>query len=528
MAQAVGGPLSRPASSWQRPAAWLLAGGLLGLAVVPPLAATAQDLGQAGLAGLALLAQARPWMLLARSMAIAGAVTALTLLAGVPLGLGFARARLPLRGPLFAAHAIGMFLPPFLPALGWFHVFGREGFLGSEMCARLLFSELGVILVLAGCFTPVVTTLTALAVAAIDPALEEAGRIVSSPLRVAIRILVPAALPALALAALVVFTLALSELGVPMFLRVDVYPAAVFARLGGLAFAPGEAAALALPLVLVALVLVALERRLVGARSFAVLGLGRAPRPPLFAGRAAAGLTCACAVMALAGVAPLAALAVRAASGTVMAEIASWASATLRNSILVGAISATAATLVALVIGHALARRERLARVVDGAAVFAFVMPAAMLGIGMISAWNRPATQWVYGTAVILVLGFTGRYAVIGVRAFAAAVAQSPVSLEEAARVAGARYLRRLVHLIAAGHAPALIAAWLLVFVFCLRDLETAVLFYPPGGEPLTVRIFTLEANGPPAVLAGLAVLHVLLTTVVLAAGWLGLRRSLA
>jgi iron(III) transport system permease protein len=55
--------------------------------------------------------------------------------------------------------------------------------------------------------------------------------------------------------------------------------------------------------------------------------------------------------------------------------------------------------------------------------------------------------------------------------------------------------------------------------VFCLRDLETAVLFYPPGGEPLTVRIFTLEANGPVPVVAGLGVIHAAVTGAVLALG---------
>jgi iron(III) transport system permease protein len=61
--------------------------------------------------------------------------------------------------------------------------------------------------------------------------------------------------------------------------------------------------------------------------------------------------------------------------------------------------------------------------------------------------------------------------------------------------------------------------AWLLTLVFCLRDLETAVLFYPPGGEPLTVRIFTLEANGPEPIVAGLSVMHVGMTALVLALG---------
>ena len=69
-------------------------------------------------------------------------------------------------------------------------------------------------------------------------------------------------------------------------------------------------------------------------------------------------------------------------------------------------------------------------------------------------------------------------------------------------------------------------AAWLLAAVFCLRDLETAVLYYPPGWEPLTVRIFTLEANGPEAVVAALATLHVVITAVVLASGGLLLSRK--
>jgi hypothetical protein len=45
------------------------------------------------------------------------------------------------------------------------------------------------------------------------------------------------------------------------------------------------------------------------------------------------------------------------------------------------------------------------------------------------------------------------------------------------------------------------------------------VLFYPPGHAPLTVRTFTLEANGPPAVVAALALTQVLVTTLLLAAG---------
>ena len=70
-----------------------------------------------------------------------------------------------------------------------------------------------------------------------------------------------------------------------------------------------------------------------------------------------------------------------------------------------------------------------------------------------------------------------------------------------------------------------LVATFVLALVFALRDLETAALFYPPGGEPLTVRIFTLEANGPPAVVSALAVLHVLITFAAASVGLVALAR---
>jgi iron(III) transport system permease protein len=59
-----------------------------------------------------------------------------------------------------------------------------------------------------------------------------------------------------------------------------------------------------------------------------------------------------------------------------------------------------------------------------------------------------------------------------------------------------------------------------------LRDLELSILYYPAGMEPLTARIFTLEANGPEPVVAALALLHVALTAAVVgSAGWLLGRR---
>jgi iron(III) transport system permease protein len=192
----------------------------------------------------------------------------------------------------------------------------------------------------------------------------------------------------------------------------------------------------------------------------------------------------------------------------------------------VSGLAATIVTVMAIVSGHALARGHRGSGALDTLSVLAFVTPAAVLGVGLVSVWNRPLTGAFYGSVAIVVIGFVARYAAVGLRACAIAFSQVSPTLEEAAAATGARYGRRLVRILAPAARPGIAFAWLATFVFCLRDLETASLYYPPAREPLTVRIFTLEANGPEPVVAGLACLHVLVTAAAIGAGAWFLKRG--
>lgn len=352
-----------------------------------------------------------------------------------------------------------------------------------------------------------------------DASLEEAARLVASPWRVVTRILLPAARPALVLSAIIVFALSLSELGVPMFLRVDVFTAAVFARLGGIAYAPGEAFVLVLPLVPIALLLLFIERRFVGVRSFAVAGLRGMSRSPLPLGRWRPAAAVAGWSLAVLAIAPIAALAARAALGRGFTQLSQWLGQAPWTSLISAVVAATAIAALALVLGHAAARRLRGATSLDALAMLAFVLPASVLGVGLIAVWNRPATGALYGSMAILVIGYVARYSIVGIRTVASVILQSPVHLEEAAAASGAGFARRLFRIVLPVNARGIAFAWLLALVFCLRDLESAVLFYPPGGEPLTVRLFTLEANGPTAVVAALAVTQAAMTAAALALG---------
>ncbi|HYU15062.1 MAG TPA: ABC transporter permease subunit, partial [Candidatus Acidoferrum sp.] len=246
------------AGRWQEPVAVALVSAAFVATALAPLALLAVDAVRAP--DLGPLGSSALWWLFARTAASAGAVTLLALAIGVPMGLALARSDAAGRAPALVLHVFPLFLPPLLLALGWFHVLGEAGIAGSAATSRALFSSAGAIAVMASALTPVVTLMTLFGLDGIDPSLEEAARIASGPRRVALRILLPLAWPSAAVGGLVVFALAFGELGVPIFLRVPAYPAAVFARLGGLDYAPGEAFTLTAPLLGLALLLLAAER----------------------------------------------------------------------------------------------------------------------------------------------------------------------------------------------------------------------------------------------------------------------------
>ena len=515
---------------WQQHAVIGGAGALFVIIALLPLVCPLFGLLNQGprdlLQGLEVFASSRPWVLLANSLGLSGAVVVGALTLGTPMGILLARTDVIGRRVMLLVHGFPMFLPPFLLALGWFYLFGRQGTLGGETSASLLFHPLGQVAVLSLAFTPVVTALIALGLWNLDPSLEEAARVTARPFRVAVGILLPAAWPSIVLGAILVFALSFSELGVPMFLRVDVYPAAIFSRLSGINYDPGEAFLLALPLVLMALMLVTAERRLFKNRSFDFFGIQHRERELLPLGRWRCVLSIVVLGLTLFSLFPIIALSVKAWTGGGLLLAGQWLGGSLLNSLLGAGFAATMIVGIGAVIGHARARELRGSRFLDFVGVLAFVTPAALLGIGIIALWNRPSTNFLYAGIGVIVIGYVARYGIIGIRTTAVAVAQSRLSLEQAAATAGAGFTRRLVSIVLPMHRRTLAAAWILAAVFCLRDLETAVLYYPPDWQPLTVRIFTLEANGPEAVIAGLATVQVAITMALLGVGVLILKKG--
>jgi iron(III) transport system permease protein len=484
----------------------------------------------------ALLASSKQLaLLMGRSVLLSLSVTVLAMIVGTPLGVLLGKTDLPLRGAFTMLLTLPLLVPPYVIAVAWFAVLGSTGWIGhflapttSEVLSSAFFGFYGCIGALSTAFMPVVMLLTIAFLGTVNPRLEQAGLLMSRWPGVLWRITLPLIGPAILFAAVLVFLLTLGEVGVPTFLRYPVYPVEILTQFAAF-YDFSAATAAAIPMLIVTVMILVLEIRLlhssvlelsaptIGGRN-APIELGRW-RFPLFG----FALVWTLVTVAL----PIAVLIVQSASLSAFADAFSRASDSILRSVVFAAIGATLLTLLGFFCGYLVhGRALPLWRGVDALALFLFTLPGTVIGIGLISLWNRPITNAIYASPAIIILGYLAQYAVLPTRMTAAILQRIPPSLEQAAQLCGASWFMTLRHIVAPLAKRGFIGAWIIAYIFCLRDLGITLVVYPPGFDTLPVRILTLMANGAPSLISALCIILIAVTLLPLFVGALWQNRA--
>jgi len=473
-----------------------------------------------------VLTSAHQWTLMWHSMALSILVTSLTVAVGLPLGILLGKTDLPFRRFFTVLFVVPLLIPPYIIAVSWFDLMGREGLLAhlfgasvTSATSHFLFGLPGCTFVLFSIFLPIPMLLTMVFLRTINPRVEEAGRLVSGWRGVLKGITIPIILPGVLLSAILVFLLSFGEFSVPNFLRYDVFPVESFTQFS--AFYNFKAAtAAAVPLAAVTLILLLAEAVFLRERTYQLRpspGIERLPRIRLgahrkwlFASVAVTGLVIV--------VVPIVVLGIQSSGMSAYAEALNRAGNSLLRSLVYAVIGATLLTLLGFFTGYLIQTKAlKFWRSVDSLTIFLFALPSTVIGIGLISLWNTPWTNFVYSTPLIIILGYLAKYTALTSRISVTQFAQISPSMEEAAQVAGAGWFRRMGLIVAPLARRGLLAGWLVGYIFSLRDTGITMLVYPAGHETLPVRIFTLMANGSPELIAALCM--VMITATLLPAG---------
>src|SRR5262245_59065332 len=230
-------PSAATSSVW-RPMPWL------GLALLITIGAGGVPLLWLGMVALGGVGRAVPALFSAGSgrlflntVRLGVAVAGLAGAVGTLLGLLLAKTDLIGRRAMLALLTFPLFLPPYVLALGWFTILGREGLIAALLgpsvgvvTAEAFFGMSGAVLVLTVAYVPIVLHLARLGLRAIDPAAEEAARLRCTWAHTVRRVNLPLIAPAIALGMLITFILVVGEFGVPAYLRYPVFSGAVFTQ----------------------------------------------------------------------------------------------------------------------------------------------------------------------------------------------------------------------------------------------------------------------------------------------------------
>ena len=457
-----------------------------------------------------LLSDARQWSLLRTSMGVAGGAAVVAAMCGVPLGFALARVRLRGSNVWRVVLTAPLVVPPYVMALAWTHVTGPVGVLsaivGPDALGSWTYSMTAAALVLGISFFPIVMLSTQAALARLDGGVEDAARLVASPLRVIVRVTLPLTAPVISAALLVVVALALTEFGVPGLLRVRVYTTEVFTAFSAF-YDFARATALTAPLIGLVLLLAAAATYLVRRGH----GGSARSRPPSMLdsdGARLLGQLAVCAAVTLSVVVPMIVLAWNARANANLIGAARDALAPARTSLLVGVLVASFVALIASIAGHARAHLTRGGWLVDLLCMVLFAMPGTVLGIGLIGVWNRAVVGDVYGTPAMLLLASAARCLPLGVLFVGAAGRQLSRSLEEAAALSGASWIRIWRQIWIPQMKWTLAAVWGITFVLSFGELGASVLVIAPGTMTLPVHTYTMVANAAPGQLAWLALVQ--------------------
>ena len=485
---------------------------------------------------------------LATTILIAVSVALICAVVAAPMAWLVARSDMPLRNAVRTLVMASFVTPPFLGAIAWELLAApNSGLLNqawrvltgapSDQALLDIYTLPGLIFAIA-CYTfPYVFVLVANALERIPGELEDASAMLgASAAATAWRVTVPLALPALIAGALVAFLQTMNQFGAPAILAIPAGFHTMTTKIWSLFQFPPKpelAAAAALPLLVLTVILLRTQRAMLGRRSYAVVG-GKygAPRPvPL--GRAKwPALGFSLVVLAMPVFLPYAAL-LNAAFSRIPTQLVSPSTLSLQNvhftfyelsqtwsvmqnTFVLGALSATLGTLLALLIAYATTRQVvRGAQALGVLATASIAIPGIVLGVGLFLAYTRPPLV-LYGTIWILLIAYITIELPPAYQQLQSAFQALNPELEEASRIMGATRLRSLRDITVPLLRSGVIATWCFIFVAVIRELSAAAILFTSDTKVLSVLIFDLKESGDLGAIAVLGLMVLVLTAVVI------------
>ena len=461
------------------------------------------------------------------SLKVTIAVTVMALLVGIPMSYFYTFYQLKGKKLIFVLSILCCMSAPFLGAYSWIMLLGRNGvitkFLETYLGIKIgsIYGFDGILLVQTLKFFPLVFIYMNGALKNIDNTLMEASASMGcTGIKRLFGVVTRLVMPTMLAAALLVFMRAFADFGTPMVIGegYPTFPVLIYNNyVGETGSDYSFAAAISVIAIVITTVVFLIQKWATNKFDFALNALHPVdPKKPKGISGVLMHLYCygVCALAFLPQM-YIIYLSFRNCKGAVFTKgysLGNYQAAakqllgrSIKNTVLLGGGGLLIIIVLAVLIAYLVVRRRSLLNnTIDTLSMVPYIMPGAVIGIALLTAFGKPPIV-LTGSITIMLIALVIRRLPYTIRSATASLMQIPISMEEAAISLGASKMKTFMKITVPMMSPGIISGAILSWVAIITEVSSAIILYNNKTITLTMSLYLAIYRGKDGMAAAFA-----------------------
>ena len=477
------------------------------------------------------------WTALKNTLITSGLTTVFGVLLAFPLAFLVGRTDMYGRKFFRTLFVVTYMVPPYVGAMAWLRLLNPKAGVLNKFLMDIfhlqkapfnIYTIAGMVWVLTCFFYPYAFITISRAMEKMDPSLEEASKISgASPLKTLMTITIPMMTPSIIAAGLLVFVASASVFGIPSIIGApgQIYTVTTriidFVHIGseeGL----NDAMALAVFLMLIANIILYITTFVIGKRQFITMS-GKSTRPNIVElGKWRIPITLMVSIFSFfVVILPFITVAITSFTinmgkpiGLSNMSLNAWEKvfsrasiiSSTKNSIIAGVTAAFFGIIISCVMAYLLQRTNvKGKKIPDFLITLGSGTPSVTIALALIISMSGKFKINIYNTLSIMIIAYMIKYMMMGMRTVVSAMSQIHPSLEEAAQISGANWLRMLKDVTVPLIGASIVAGFFLIFMPSFYELTMSTLLYSSNTKTIGYELYIYQTYHSQQVASALA-----------------------
>jgi iron(III) dicitrate ABC transporter, ATP-binding protein FecE len=487
------------------------------------------------------------WTALINTLVISGLTTLFGVILAFPLA--FLVGRTDMYGKKFfrTLFVTTYMVPPYVGAMAWLRLLNPNAGVLNKFLMQMfnlpkapfnIYTVGGIVWVLTCFYYPYAFITISRAMEKMDPSLEEASKISgASPLKTLMTITIPMMTPSIIAAGLLVFVASASAFGIPSIIGApgQIYTVTTriidFVHIGsdeGL----NDAMVLAVFLMVIANIVLYITTFVIGKRQYITMS-GKSTRPNIVElGKWRMPITVIISIFSFfVVILPFVTVALTSFTvnmgkpiGLSNMSMSAWNKvfsrasilSSTKNSIIAGLAAAFFGIMISCIMAYLLQRTNvKGKRIPDFLITLGSGTPSVTIALALIISMSGKFKINIYNTLTIMIIAYMIKYMLMGMRTVVSAMSQVHPSLEEAAQISGANWLRMLKDVTLPLIGASIVAGFFLIFMPSFYELTMSTLLYSSNTKTIGYELYIYQTYHSQQVASALATAILLFVIIV-------------